>query len=68
MIKRLLAWLKSKPQGEDTTTPHWPFDKPEPIAKPKRRPQVKKTRPLPSKATIAKKAVGKKTTVTKVNK
>jgi hypothetical protein len=42
MIKRLLAWLKNKPKGEDTTTPHWPFDKPEPIAKPKPRPQVEK--------------------------
>jgi len=33
-----------------------------------RKTLVKKTRPLPSKATIAKKAVGKKTTTTKGSK
>jgi hypothetical protein len=33
-----------------------------------RKASVKKTRPLPSKATIAKKAVGKKTTTTKGSK
>jgi hypothetical protein len=40
----------------------------EPIEKPKKRTYVRKTRPLPSKATIAKKAVGKKTTTTRVKK
>jgi hypothetical protein len=42
MFKRLIEWLKIKPKNEDTTTLHWPYDKPEPIAKPKRRPQIKK--------------------------
>jgi hypothetical protein len=41
---------------------------PEPIEKPKKRTYIRKTRPLPSKATMAKKAVGKKTTTTRVKK
>ena len=39
---------------------------PEPIAKPKPQPKVKKTRPLPSKVTITKNAVSKRATTRKV--
>lgn len=45
MFKRLIEWLKIKPKGIDTTSIYWPFSKPDPIAKSKPRPQVKKTTP-----------------------
>ena len=50
MIKRLIEWMIN-------------VFEPAPIEKPKKRPYVKKTRPLPSKATTAKKTLTRKTTM-----
>jgi hypothetical protein len=65
MIKRLIEWMINVFEPEDKRKVDF-FD--QPIEKPKKRTYVRKTRPLPSKATIAKKAVGKKTTTTRVKK
>ena len=48
LIERFLNWLKIKPKPMIVETA-WPF----PI--PKAKPRVKKTRALPSRATVAKK-------------
>ena len=50
MIKRLIEWMIN-------------VFEPAPIEKPKKRPYVRKTRPLPSKATTAKKTLTRKTTM-----
>ena len=50
MIKRLIEWMIN------VFEPVWP-----PIEKPTKRPYVRKTRPLPSKATTAKKTLTRKT-------
>ena len=65
----MFNWIKSlfkKPEAEI----HYVISLTDymPVEKPAKRTYVRKTRPLPSKATIAKKAVGKKTITTKVNK
>jgi hypothetical protein len=70
LIDRFLDWLKIKPKTKPQEVAAWPFPSEEAIAKVeeiKKKPAVKKattrvrkTRDLPSRATVAKKAVSKK--------
>jgi hypothetical protein len=43
MFKRLIEWFKTKPKIIDTTSIYWPFSKPDPVEKTKKRPYVRKT-------------------------
>jgi hypothetical protein len=64
LIDRFLDWLKIKPKTKPQEVAAWPFPSEEtPKAKPavkKATTRVRKTRDLPSRATVAKKAVSKK--------